>query len=155
MCSFGGGPSVCGIVGLLGPVADGGTPIVDRMLDTIEHRGPDDRGVFAHPNHQVVLGAVRLAMIDVSEAGHQPMTNDGRSVAVALNGEIYNFRGLREELTRRGVTFKGHSDTEVVLRAWEAWGPEAIDRFDGMFGLAVLDSRNGTPVMRLYRDPGW
>ena len=79
---------MCGIVGLLGPVAGGGTSVVDRMLDTIEHRGPDDRGLFVHPNHQVVLGAVRLAIIDVSEAGHQPMTNDDRSVAVALNGEI-------------------------------------------------------------------
>jgi asparagine synthase (glutamine-hydrolysing) len=129
---------MCGVAGVAGSPDLG---LVERMLDRLEHRGPDDRGTWS--GGAVALGAVRLAIIDPTPAGHQPMANEDSSVVVAMNGEVYNHAALRDELARSGRRFRGRSDTEVVLRAWEAWGPRALQRFDGMFALAVVDRRDG------------
>lgn len=104
------------------------------MNDAMTHRGPDDSGVW-HLNH-VALAARRLSVMDVKH-GHQPMANEDGSCAVAFNGEIYNAAEIRESLQKKGVVFKTTCDTEVVLRAWEEYGEGALDRFNGMFAIAV------------------
>jgi asparagine synthase (glutamine-hydrolysing) len=113
------------------------------MLDRQRHRGPDDRGVWnAGP---AALGADRLSILDLSPQGHQPFVMPDGSSALAYNGEVYNWRELREELMQEGVCFTSRGDTEVVLQALHRWGPErAIPRFDGMFALAWFDCRSGT-----------
>jgi asparagine synthase (glutamine-hydrolysing) len=130
---------MCGIAGILDLR---GRPVVasdaEPMAASLVHRGPDDRGIFAEG--PVALASTRLAIIDVSSAGHQPMTSDDGRLTLAYNGELYNFRELARELEGRGHVFRSRSDTEVVLRSWEEWGAACLDRFDGMFAFAVWDS---------------
>lgn len=136
-------PLMCGLTGF---VAQGGSgdrvDTVRRMCDAIVHRGPDDSGEWTDAACGVALGFRRLAIIDITPAGHQPMVSaPGRYVAT-FNGEIYNFEDLRGELRAAGLApeFRGHSDTEVMLAAFEAWGVEAsVKRFNGMFAIAVWD----------------
>ena len=110
---------------------------IARMTESLSHRGPDDSGVFQ--DGVVALGHTRLSIIDLSTNGHQPMqTPDGR-LTLVYNGEIYNFLELKKELAAEGCSFKGHSDTEVVLQAYRRWGREAFHRFNGMFALALWD----------------
>jgi asparagine synthase (glutamine-hydrolysing) len=110
------------------------------LAATLEHRGPDDRGVWIDPEHRVVLAHTRLAIIDLSAAGHQPMVSDDGQTVLVYNGEIYNYRALRDELAAAGVACRGNSDTEVLLRGIERWGVQStLDRCDGMFALAVWD----------------
>jgi asparagine synthase (glutamine-hydrolysing) len=131
-------PDVCGIAGILDPTrrpVEGGLP--ERVARIIRHRGPDDEGWHVAPG--VVLVNVRLAVIDTTDAGHQPMTTeDGRFVLV-YNGELYNHRELADTLRGHGHVFRSRSDTEVVLRAFAEWGPAAVTRFNGMFALAIWD----------------
>src|SRR5690606_19046190 len=101
------------------------------------HRGPDGEGHWIEGN--VALGHRRLAIIDLSPAGHQPMLSVSQRHALIYNGEIYNFRELRAELAVLGYQFRSKTDSEVVLNALIAWGPKALDRFNGMFGLALWD----------------
>ena len=129
---------MCGIAGM---VSLDGSPasevLVRRMTNAIAHRGPDGEGVYL--DAEVGLGHRRLAILDLSEAGRQPMvTPDGR-YALSFNGEIYNFRELRAELQALGHRFVSRTDTEVVLHAWAEWGLKALDRFNGMFAFAVWD----------------
>jgi asparagine synthase (glutamine-hydrolysing) len=134
---------MCGIAGICDlrarPV-DG--EMVARMIRTIDHRGPDDSGVWAEG--PVGLANARLAILDLSDAGHQPMRSADGRVTLVYNGEIYNFRELASELESLGHGFVSRSDTEVVLRAYEAWGPECVERFNGMFAFAIWDDRNQT-----------
>ena len=128
---------MCGIAGILR--ADGGSAdraLLRSMTDAIAHRGPDGDGFF--DDGPVGLGHRRLAIIDLV-TGDQPMTGDGGSVALVFNGEIYNFKELRGELRARGATFRTTSDTEVVLRAYEAWDVECLRRLRGMFAFAIWD----------------
>jgi len=132
---------MCGIVGrwLSSPPA---VPI-ERALDVLQHRGPDDRGVWLDTRSGLELGHQRLAIIDTSAAGHQPMlTSDGRRVLV-YNGELYNYRELRAELSASGHTFQGGSDTEVVLAMLAEHGERALPRLNGMFALALFDRATG------------
>jgi len=115
------------------------------MLETIRHRGPDDAGVFAH--RHIALGHARLSIIDLTCAGHQPMTDAAFQTTLVYNGEVYNFQELRAELAAYGVIFNGHSDTEVVLQAYNHWGLGAFRRFHGMFALAVWDGRREQLVL--------
>jgi asparagine synthase (glutamine-hydrolysing) len=136
---------ICGIVDL------GGTPIdrdlVRRMADVIAHRGPDGEGFYFNrgagaprSTAEAALAARRLAIIDV-DAGSQPIGNEDGSVWVAYNGEIYNHAELRVELEARGHSFRTRCDTEVVVHAYEEWGDDCVQRFNGMFAFAVWDGR--------------
>jgi asparagine synthase (glutamine-hydrolysing) len=116
---------------------------IERALDRLQHRGPDDRGVFRDARSGLELGHQRLSIIDPSPAGHQPMaTSDGRYVLV-YNGELYNYRELRAELVAAGHAFRGASDTEVLLAMFVQHGERMLPRLNGMFALAVFDTRRG------------
>jgi asparagine synthase (glutamine-hydrolysing) len=140
---------MCGIAGCY-QQADG-QKLVDIMTDRIAHRGPDATGMWSHEDNRVSvqLGHRRLSIIDLSIAADQPLSKD--HLTLTYNGELYNYRSLRAELSARGVRFRTESDTEVVLEAWRCWGPDALQRFRGMFAFALLDKRTGELV--LARDP--
>lgn len=131
---------MCGIVGMW--MRLGSDSSLSDSLDAIAHRGPDGRGEYRDQRNGIVLGHVRLAIIDLSPAGAQPMASDDGRVVLVFNGEIYNFRELRAELEARGVTFRGHSDTEVLLRLYLADGLAMLPRLNGIFAFAVYDSRS-------------
>lgn len=129
---------MCGITGILHLDGEPASPVIlRRMTDAIAHRGPDGEGHYVDGN--LALGHRRLAIIDLSPAGHQPMqTPDGRFV-ISYNGEVYNFRELRIELESLGYRFRSQTDSEVVLLALAHWGMAALGRFNGMFALALWD----------------
>jgi asparagine synthase (glutamine-hydrolysing) len=133
---------MCGIVGVLQHDGQSVEPgVLRRMTDALAHRGPDGEGWFA--DGPVGFGHRRLAIIDTSPAGHQPMaTADGRFV-LTYNGELYNFQELRLELEATGCQFRSRSDTEVVLQALARWGAGAVPRFNGMFAFALWDRVEG------------
>lgn len=123
--------------------ADDAHDVVERMTTALAHRGPDGAGVVQAPSVTggplALLGHRRLAIIDLSERGAQPMVSPRRRVALSYNGEIYNYRALRRELERNGRTFESDSDTEVLLQGYEVWGPAVVDRLRGMFAFAIWD----------------
>ena len=136
---------LCGIAGFFGPPD---RPLLERMTAVLTHRGPDDAG-FVEEN-TFSLGHRRLCIIDPS-GGHQPMVSRDGRLQLAYNGELYNFRELRGELIGLGHTFRSNSDSEVILEAYAAWGTDAFARFNGMWALALADTRTGRLV--LSRDP--
>ncbi|MFQ5572330.1 MAG: asparagine synthase (glutamine-hydrolyzing), partial [Rhodothermales bacterium] len=129
---------MCGIAGIMNvngkPVS---TKVLQRMTRTLGHRGPDGEGVWVEG--LVGLGHRRLAILDLSPAGRQPMQSDDGRFVIVYNGEVYNFQNLRVELEARGHPFRTRTDTEVVLRAFQEWGRACIHRFNGMFAFAVWD----------------
>lgn len=136
---------MCGIAGTL-VEPDHSDRRLTEALSTLRHRGPDDIGVqrCAVGARDVLLGQTRLAVIDLTSGGHQPMVGpDGRHVLV-FNGEICNYRELRSELERLGTSFRSQSDTEVLLEAWRRWGADCLPRLVGMFAFVVLDTVAGT-----------
>ncbi len=143
---------MCGIAGIIGTEPE---RYISSMLRTIEHRGRDDQGVWLsdpidETGRRVALGNRRLAIIDTSSAGHQPMiSSDGRYV-LTFNGEIYNYRELRDELKSKGLQFKTDTDTEVLLAAFSEWGSECLSRLNGMFAFAIWDKQERT--LTLARD---
>jgi asparagine synthase (glutamine-hydrolysing) len=137
---------MCGIVGVY-TYGNVGLPLeaetLVRMRDTMDHRGPDDAGIYISPDGKLGLGHRRLSILDLSSLGHQPMaTPDGR-YWIAFNGEIYNFRELRAELESNGHRFRSTSDTEVLLALYAEYGPKMLHRLRGMFALAIWDAREG------------
>ncbi|MBC3988105.1 asparagine synthase (glutamine-hydrolyzing) [Streptomyces sp. AC563] len=124
-----------------------GKAVTDRLTDVLAHRGPDGAGRYSHPagDGEVQLGHRRLAVIDLTETGAQPMVSDG--LALTYNGELYNAPELRAELTAAGVRFRGTSDTEVLLAAWRRWGTGCLPRLRGMFAFAIFDERTGDLVL--------
>jgi asparagine synthase (glutamine-hydrolysing) len=143
---------MCGIVGFYTPQPlRSATEVLQRMNDTVKHRGPDAHGMWLDPDRGVALAHRRLAIIDLSEAGQQPMRSASGRYAIVFNGEIYNFRRIRSDLERLGHRFRGNSDTEVMLAAFEEWGLAAsLPRFVGMFAFALWDSARGE--LTLARD---
>ncbi len=146
---------MCGIAGVVDFSAqtsgDNLKRIVETMADTLRHRGPDSNGSWADPTSAVALAHRRLAIIDLSAAGHQPMISLCQRYVISYNGEVYNFRELREQLRHLGHSFTGGSDTEVILAAIVEWGvKEAVQKFVGMFAFAVWDNRE--KVLYLVRD---
>lgn len=124
-----------------------GKDVTDRLTDVLAHRGPDGAGRYRHAagDGEVHLGHRRLAVIDVSPTGAQPMVAGG--LALTYNGELYNAPELRAELTAAGVRFRGTSDTEVLLEAWRRWGTDCLPRLRGMFAFGVFDERSGELVL--------
>lgn len=145
---------MCGIAGLLGPPDQGTdrlTAVIQTMTDTVRHRGPDDAGSWVDQRAGVALGHRRLSILDLSPLGHQPMISSSGRWIVSLNGEIYNFAELRQRLERAGRTFRGRSDTEVLVEAVDAWGVEAtLARLNAMFAMALWDRARGE--LHLIRD---
>jgi asparagine synthase (glutamine-hydrolysing) len=123
-----------------------------RMADTLAHRGPDDRGSWVEAEAGIALSHRRLAIIDLSPLGHQPMVSACGRYVISFNGEFYNFQDLRRELASHGHSFRGTSDTEVTLAAFTQWGvPRALEKLNGMFAFAVWDRAEN--VLYLARDP--
>jgi asparagine synthase (glutamine-hydrolysing) len=115
--------------------------LIRQMTDEIAHRGPDDDGVYISPNAMLGLGFRRLAIVDLSPAGHQPMATRDGSIWIIFNGEIYNHLAIRAELEAKGYEYTSRSDTETILYAYQEWGIECVKKFYGMFGIALWDSR--------------
>lgn len=143
---------MCGLTGFAGvPQSEESLrTTVRRMSDAIVHRGPDDSGEFVDAQHGVAFGFRRLAIVDLSAAGHQPMTSASGRYVIEFNGEVYNYEAIRRELSNP-PQFRGHSDTEVMLAAIEEWGLDAaVKRFIGMFAFALWDKHERT--LHLVRD---
>ena len=137
---------MCGIAGL---ITQNPEARIGAMLKAVEHRGRDDEGVWTSPaindeGQRVCFGHRRLSIIDTSSAGHQPMLSHEGRLVVILNGEIYNYRELREQLTAKGHGFQTQTDTEVLLAAWTEWGEDSLNRLNGMFAFALWDAKERT-----------
>lgn len=128
---------MCGILAIIGNTLPVNTELANQALDTLAHRGPDDRGVWHAPS--AWLGHRRLSIIDTSPAGHQPMVDKSTGVVITFNGEIYNYIELRSELEALGHQFHSRSDTEVLLRSYLAWGEQCIGRFNGDWAFLIWD----------------
>jgi len=141
---------ICGIMPLGSSSASIEEELVQRMTDTLAHRGPNDSGIWS--NEDIALGHRRLSVIDLSNAGHQPMTNEDDNIIVVFNGEIYNFKELKEKykLEENGHIFKSNTDTEVLLHLYEEIGLEMIPELNGMFAIAIWDNNN--KQLHLIRD---
>lgn len=126
---------MCAIAGYVGEGTEGD---LERMVEAIRYRGPDDSGLYTEPG--LGLGHARLSIIDLTATGHQPMWNNARTVAVVFNGEIYNFRELKSELGT--YRFRGTSDTEVILALYERYGEKCFEKLGGMFAIALYDTRS-------------
>jgi len=136
---------MCGITGFVGPKClPDARAIVERMTATLVHRGPDDQGTYV--DRGTALGVRRLGVIDL-ETGHQPVSNEDGTVWVVQNGEIYNYRALRDRLLQLGHVFRTRSDTEVIVHAYEAYREDCVSHLDGMFAFAVWDTRQRTLLL--------
>ncbi|WP_039853496.1 asparagine synthase (glutamine-hydrolyzing) [Magnetospirillum fulvum] len=145
---------MCGLIGLWDrrlPTAEHLQTTAQAMADSLIRRGPDGEGIWIQPNAGLALGHRRLAVVDLTEAGQQPMTSACGRYVIVYNGEIFNAPDVAADLQSLGIRFRGHSDTEVLLEACAAWGVEAaVSRFIGMFAFALWDCRNQT--LSLVRD---
>ena len=115
--------------------------ILGKMNDSMFHRGPDDFGLeqLESREYQIGIAQRRLSILDLSELGHQPMFSTSRNSLITFNGEIYNFKDIRKDLIKKGVTFKSQCDTEVILEAYETYGEDCVNKFNGMFAFAIFD----------------
>lgn len=139
---------MCGIAGYCGSAT---REWLITASEALKHRGPDAEGTYVDPHDKAGLAHRRLSILDLSDAGRQPMsTPDGR-YTITYNGEIYNFRELRPELEARGHRFRSTSDTEVLLAAWAEWGEACLNKLNGIFAFAIWDSTNS--ILTLVRDP--
>jgi asparagine synthase (glutamine-hydrolysing) len=142
---------MCGITGFIDFKGNSSAAMLRNMTDALTHRGPDDAGYFETDTPvQIGLGHRRLSIIDLSPLGHQPMHAGNGHWVIVFNGELYNYNEVREELIAAGYTFKSHSDTEVLLHAFDKWGTAAIHRFIGMFAFCLYDKT--TQQVYCYRD---
>ena len=132
---------MCGIVGIS---QAGGATLLEQlpaMRDTMHHRGPDDSGISWHSNQTLGLAQRRLAIVDLSQAGHQPLVDRRNELSIVFNGEIYNYQELKTRLRAMGHEFRTATDTEVILEAYRAWGDECLKELNGMFAFCIFDSR--------------
>ncbi len=144
---------MCGITGILQfSTTTDSIPeqMLHRMGDAIAHRGPDDAGIYLSPNQHLGFSFRRLSIIDLSQAGHQPMLTPDGNTCLVFNGEIYNHRALRRQLEQVGYRYRSHTDTETILYAFDYWGESFIERLDGMFAIALWSEEE--QVLRLFRD---
>ena len=131
---------MCGFVGFTNYIADDGV-VLSKMMESIVHRGPDSSGSYI--DNGIALGFRRLSIIDL-EGGNQPMFNEDESLVLVFNGEIYNYKELREELLRQGHTFGSNADSEVVLHGYEAWGEDVVKNLRGMFAFVIFNKADAT-----------
>ncbi|MCK4517610.1 asparagine synthase (glutamine-hydrolyzing), partial [Candidatus Babeliales bacterium] len=116
--------------------------LLHAMQQSLTHRGPNDSGVWKSDQHQIGFAHRRLSIIDLSPAGRQPMMNSNQSVVVCFNGEIYNHKELRKQLESLGHTYRTETDTETLIHAYEEWGIKFLEKLDGMFAIALFDTKN-------------
>jgi len=147
---------MCGIAGMVlrdGVGCSDPAQIVEKMITALAHRGPDDQGIWIDPQRRIFLGHRRLSIIDLSQSGHQPMMSSDQRYVISYNGELYNYKEIREQLSQNepGLSWRSNSDTEVMLEAIRVWGlPNALRRFVGMFAFALWDIER--QVLFLARD---
>jgi len=141
---------MCGIAGFIDCNQNSSAEILDAMVGVLQHRGPDDKGsqLIEWGDAQVGLGHTRLAILDLSAAGHQPMRY--RNWIIVFNGEIYNFYKIKNELIEYGHEFVTKTDTEVILHAFEKWGVDAVNHFIGMFVFVIIDQKE--QLLYIFRD---
>lgn len=137
---------MCGICGI---ITYKDAPI-EQMLRSVRHRGPDDWGVYTSPDTKVSMGHARLSIIDLSDAGHQPMSNEDQTIWITYNGEVYNFPELKERLEEKGHVFKSNTDTEVIVHLYEDYGKACVSKLNGMFAFAIWDENKSE--LLLVRD---
>jgi asparagine synthase (glutamine-hydrolysing) len=138
---------MCGIAGFVDYKKSSGTDLLRSMTDALLHRGPDDGGheVYETSQASIGFGQRRLSILDLSPLGHQPMHFG--DLIVNFNGEIYNFKEIRQELVEKGYSFTSWSDTEVILKGWHCWGPDVIQKFIGMFAFALYDKQKEQVIL--------
>ena len=134
---------MCGIAGIAAKSAIN-DDAVRAMMARMGHRGPDAKGIWHAQDHQVVFGHTRLAVIDISNGGAQPMLDPTGQVALVYNGEIYNYREIAGRLRSEGIALHSDSDTEVLLQAYIRWGRDMLAELNGMFAFCIHDSRDQT-----------
>ena len=134
---------MCGIIG----IGEKNEKLIRQAAKVIGYRGPDAFGVFV--DEQVTLGHNRLALIDLDPRANQPMFDANDTLAIVYNGEIYNYKQVREELEKLGYTFRTQSDTEVLLYAYKEWGKGLSERFNGMYAFALYDKIKKQIVLRI------
>ena len=139
---------MCGIVGYQG-FHD--LDLIQEMLAKVAHRGPDGEGIWVSKENEAGLGHRRLAIMDLSDQGKQPMPNEDGSILLVVNGEIYNYLKLKKELISRGHEFKSTSDSEVLVHLYEEYGTHMLGRLNGIFAFAIWDDKNKT--LFCGRDP--
>ena len=141
---------MCGICGIVAtsPSFPLGEGLATEMRDAMPHRGPDDAGTWVSDDRRVAFGHRRLSIVDLSAAGHQPMTNEDGTLWITYNGEIYNHAALRSELEAKGHVYRSHSDTETILHLFEEEGPRCVERLQGMFAFGIWDTRRHRTLPR-------
>ena len=132
---------MCGINGFTWSDPDS----IQKMNSVTKNRGPDDEGVYI--DSTVSLGHSRLSIIDLSPKGHQPMCNEDETIWLTFNGEIYNFGEIREDLIKAGHSFKSHTDSEVIIHAYEQYGLECLHRFNGMWAFCIYDKKRNQLIL--------
>jgi asparagine synthase (glutamine-hydrolysing) len=138
---------MCRIAGIYNPTSESLEKDILIMRDAMHRGGPDDAGVFLHPELPLALGHRRLSFLDLTSAGHQPMNSHDGRLKLIFNGEIYNFKVIRQELISLGYSFQSASDTEVILNAYLQWGTDCFEKFNGMFALAIWDEQQQEIVL--------
>lgn len=142
---------MCGIAGILNHSRDNIEILIQRMQETLQHRGPDDQGIYFSTDRQTAIAHTRLAILDLTSAGHQPMSSSDGRHWITFNGEIYNFQALRHNLISQGEQFHSQSDTEVILKLYQQFGADCVNHLRGMFAFAIWDDLEKTCF--LARDP--
>lgn len=130
---------MCGIAGLFSKDVNGNA-IINNMIDTIKHRGPDNKSVISLESNTIWLGHTRLSIIDLNESSNQPMSYLNDRYWITFNGEIYNYIELKDELIKEGYSFRTNSDTEVILASYAHWGEDCLNHFNGMFAFIIVDT---------------
>lgn len=143
---------MCGLAGFVDFNFTSDLNNLKKMVQIIKYRGPDDEGyeIFQNEHCGIGLGFTRLSIIDLSQLGHQPMFSADRNICAVFNGEIYNHKEIRNELEIKGYKFNSNSDTEIIIKSYEYWGPDCVKQFNGMFAIVLLD--NHKKKVFLFRD---
>jgi len=141
---------MCGIIGIVESRKQVDKNLLCKMRDTLIHRGPDDSGIWISSDAKIGFAHRRLSIIDLSQTGYQPMSDDEGKIWITCDGEVYNFQEIREELEKKGYRFKSRTDTEVVLNAYKEWGIDCLQKFNGVFAFGIYDENK--KILFLARD---